>query len=314
MTNNDYQKLSSFLSKNSIYENDFNLAQSQGLSDYQGLLIWKTFVFFCYEKIQQIRKILGDKKFLTDFWNHEATSDSKKYPLDKFDNTNLYSYSDLEDEIVVRMIARIFQLEKNYIDLLNGLKKKRDYSAHVVRRDLFGLKDTDISDMLDKVVCVCETIAEKYKNTHLQDIDEGLLSELNLSASEINYFIDHKIKSLSASKSFNDSQSLMKILEKNFNKLSIKSIDSILEAIQNGQIIHGYNQALDLNYSTSFLTNLLAQSQKIGSDLKSWKTFYEGLGESDQERFVEIKRSLQNSGVEFNFIDLKYTDPYDIPF
>lgn len=314
MTNNDYQKLNSFLSKSSIYEKDFNLAQTQGLYDYQGLLIWKTFVFFCYEKIQQVRKMVGDENFSRDFWNREATSDSKKYPLDKFDNTNTYCYSDLEDEIIVRMIARVFQLEKNYIDLLNSLKKKRDYSAHVVRRDLFGLKDIDIADMLDKVVCVCETISEKYKNTYIKDIDESLLSELNLSGSEINYFIDHKIKSLASSKSFNNSQSLMKVLEKNFDKLSTKSIDSILEGIQNGQIIHGYNQALDLSYSTSFLTNLLAQSQKIGGDLNSWKSFYEGLGESDQERFVEIKRSLENSGVEFNIFDLKYIDPNDIPF
>mgnify|MGYP006286862349 CR=1 FL=1 len=314
MTNNDYQKLSGFLSKNSIYENDFNLAQSQGLHDYQGLLIWKTFIFFCYEKIQQTRKVLGEETFFASFWNHESTSDIKKYPLEKFDNTNIYCYSDLEDEIIVRMVARIFQLEKNYIDLLTSLKKKRDYSAHVVRRDLFGLKDIDISDILDKIICVCETISEKYKNTYLQNIEDSFLSEINLSGSEINYFIDHKINSLSTSKSFNSSESLMKILEKNFDKLSQKSIESILEAIKNGQIIYGYNQALDLNYSTSFLTNLLAQSQKIGSDLTIWKSFYEGLGKSDQERFVEIKRSLQNSGIEFNFINLKYTEPYNIPF
>lgn len=312
MTNNDYQKLSSFLSKSSLYENDFNLAQSQGLHDYQGLLIWKTFIYFCYEKIQQIRKIIGDDKFFNDFWNYEATADAKKYPLKKFDNTNIYCYSDLDDEVVIRLIAKIFQLEKNYTDLLSGLKKKRDYSAHVVRRDLFGLKDNGISDMLDKVVSVCETIGEKYKNSFLQNIEDDLLPELNLSGSEINFYLDQKINSLSMSRSFNDSQNLMKILENNFDKLSANSIESILNNIKNGQKIHNYNQVLDSGYSTNFLINLLAQSQKIGANLNSWKIFFESLSESDQNRFIEIKKSLQNAGIKLEESNFESSNQFDI--
>lgn len=312
MINNDYQNLSNFLSDQSIYEKDFYSAQAVELYDYQGLLVWKTFIHYCYEKIQQVRIIVGEEEFRESFWNSGGTSDKKKYQLEKFDNSILYCYSDLEDATIIQLVARIFKLEKNYIDLLNNMKKKRDFSAHVVMRSLFGLKDVDIADMLDKIIQICTIINEKYKNEYLLDAGDDILSSVNLSASEVNFYINNKIQALSNSKSFDDSQKLMKILERNLDKLSSRSIDSILSSIQNGQIVYGYNQALDLSYSSSFLLNLLSQSKKIGSNLISWKSFYEGLSESDQERFVDIKRSLKNSGVEFDFNNLKYLEPGDM--
>ena len=120
------------------------------------------------------------------------------------------------------------------------------------------------------------------------------------------------MSAIQESSSFNSTEVIFSSLAKKIHLLSCRSIGNILSAVQNGMVIGGYNQSLDLGYAYFFLTEMLKESYKKGCDLNIWKNFYEGLDESDQERFYDIRKSLQAHSVEFD--TLKYIHPDDIPF
>ena len=76
----------------------------------------------------------------------------------------------------------------------------------------------------------------------------------------------------------------------------------------------GYIQSIDLGYSYQFLTNLLKESYKKKIDLGCWKDFYMELDEPSQKRFLDIRKSLEQKGIKFDWQKPKHITSEDLPF
>lgn len=315
----DYQSLAKYLADPSYYEGDFDIANENNLYDYSIIILWKTFVLFSYEKIKQVREIIGDEEFNDGYWNKgsltcKENSTTCKTSLENFEVENVYAYSAVQDDDVIDLLSRIFGLEKNYSQLLKNIKNDRNTASHVAS-EILQSQETTVAKTLHDLARVTEHIDQVYKTKFLTRKDpKGIVSAVT-SESDLNYLVSSKIlDAIRASGSFDQTEELYKSIAKKRAMLSCASIKGILEAIQEGRVIGGKNQALDLGYSFQFLSDLLKESYGRTCELDFWKTFYLALSNGNQMRFYDIRKSLQNHGVEFDLMEIDYIHPDDIPF
>lgn len=115
---------------------------------------------------------------------------------------------------------------------------------------------------------------------------------------------------------FADAEKLMRSIEPKINLLDPEAIEQILNAsIENNNYSAGpYNQVLDSGYSSEFFYKLLCKSKEAGFNLKIWKDFYLLMDEDEQKRHYNLRKFLQESGIEFDIEELKCLDTEDIPF
>lgn len=315
----EYDKLSKYLNNPEYYLNEFQKAQEHVLYDYSIILLWKTFILFSYEKIQQVRKIVGDDIFNTGYWDKgslKCSEDSTKckFGIKDFMIDNIYLYSILEDEQIIDLMCRIFSLEKNYKQLLVNIKNDRNTAAHVASEILISQKST-VQKNFDDLLKVVAHIDQVYKTKFFRKSTDDIAIDSVISESDLNYLVDMEIvPKIIESDSFDKTEKILKLINKKIYLLSCENIKNVLCAISQGVNTSGYNQALDLSYAYQFIFNLLKESYKKECNLNFWKDFYIELSEKDQERFVDIKKSIEKRGIKFGLGELKYTDISDIPF
>jgi hypothetical protein len=314
--NLSYLDMSKFLSSSSnFYKDDFEIAQQQELHDYAVILLWKTFMLFAYERIKQTRGIIGDDVFDNEYWNKGSLADSKKN-LKLFPIGNVYIYSSLEDDNIIDLIGRMFDLEKNYSQLLKSIKNDRNTAAHVAS-EILKSKEVTVQKTLDDLIRVVNQIDQAFKVKFLAQINlEDVITRVD-SEQHFNYLIAEKVvKAIQESLNYNSTDNLLEMLRNKIYMFSYDSVQMILEALKNGQIANGgYNQALDAGSTYQFVVDLLAESYKKNYDLSFWKKWFLSLCESDQKRFYDIRKSLQTNGVEFTLTEHDYWhEDDDIPF
>ncbi len=146
-------------------------------------------------------------------------------------------------------------------------------------------------------------IEEKEKEEHDRSITEKLKT-----------IIPERFRT---SNTFDDSDRLMKIVEPKLGLIDEVGIAEILKAsIDNvNNSLGPYNQILSASHAPVFFQNLLAAAIFLGSDMDIWVDFYLGLDESDQVRFIEVRKMLEQKGMFFDSLDpISSFDPNDIPF
>lgn len=313
-----YSDLAKFLDNPDFYQEEYESASNTDLLDYQMILIWKTFVLFVYQKISEVRKILGDDEFSHQYWCKSSflVKENKcKYPLEDFEITNIYSYSSISDNEIIDVVCRIFGLEKNFKQLLHTIKNDRDTASHV-SSDIVKTQDQTINKNLNDAIRIAEQIDNIYKNKFLNKVNDKLMS-INQSSneSELNYLIDNYfLEQIREAKNFDEAENLLSVVNKKMHLLSEESIKNILYAMLQGENNGGYIQSIDLGYSYQFLTNLLKESYKKKINLECWKDFYMELDKPSQKRFLDIRKSLEQKGIEFDWQKLKHITSEDFPF
>ena len=147
---------------------------------------------------------------------------------------------------------------------------------------------------------------QKIKDEEEKEFQRNLTLRLKTS-------IPERIKTVN---SFAGADSLMNAILSRIDYIDSEGVEQILKAsLENNDYSAGpYNQVTSASYARNFFTKLLEKSIAIGCDLKVWKDFYLLLGEDDQERFYQLRKKLEEKGVVFDLMEIKYIHPDDIPF
>lgn len=131
----------------------------------------------------------------------------------------------------------------------------------------------------------------------------------------------HRIENLIADKlrhsnTWDSSDSIMSKALPYIKHFKYQTIKDILKAAQDNDFISAgpYNQVLNSSLAERFFSELLIRSLEIDMSLDVWKVFYVNMDEGQQERFVGIRRTLEDKNIKFSLDELKHFLPEDIPF
>ena len=111
------------------YKEQFIKSCDNGLYDYAIILLWKTFMLIQYKNIRHNRIILGDQVFET-IWSKGSLSDSK-IKLNDFNINNIYAYNKIDDNKILDLLGRIYDIDGNLIKKLKSWSGQRAICAHV---------------------------------------------------------------------------------------------------------------------------------------------------------------------------------------
>lgn len=305
----DYNKIREYLIDPEKYLEEYTVLEKNNIYDLMFLISWKTFILFCYQKIYQIRNLVGDELFKEEYWKDNDKDKNTK--LDKIDKKEFYCYSCLIDEKLLLTIANFFTLDKNSMETLKIYKKQRDRVAHVSDKD-YKNDEKDLEKFNKFIINIMDKISKKFNTEFLKNYDENW-DQKKLSRHDEN---NSWISLLEHSKDFNDAENTMKLIEKNMDILSGESIKDILDSMIRANSLP-YNQSIDAYYSVDFLCKILEKAKEIGMDFDSWKSFYLELNKQQQKKNEYIKKFLEQKGYIFLPKDIKFkedNDSEDNPF
>lgn len=308
---NEYKKLTSHLIRSDYYLNEFKKAVDSELYNYSSILIWKTIMLYFYERIHQTRQLTNDEVF-KKHWEQGKLSE-KQYSLEKYSNDNIFIFNDIEDEAILKLGKRLFDLDENLIKaLLYRVKHDRDTAAHVADETL-NATEIQIQQTLQHCNKVIEKIEASFCDNYLFKAineDPSTIQVQEITHSSFKHLLNAKIlEGLKTSPSFDTSSKLMRFISDHIEKLEPKDIENILSnSLENKGM---YNQVIDAVQSYGFFNRLLKHSYMIGVDLSSWKSFYLALDVNQKKHLKVLKESLIKNGVEF---DDEQVDLSEIPF
>jgi len=103
------------------YEENLNKLIKESLWEYGAIIIWKTIILFCYEKMFQIFSLgLLNQKFLDNLKSHNK------------DCINCFSFNCLEDSFIANNLHFIWKnLDDNYKNSFTALLYERNSLSHV---------------------------------------------------------------------------------------------------------------------------------------------------------------------------------------
>lgn len=294
------------------YKVHFNIAVDSELYDYAIILLWKTFMLVQYKNIRQSRIVLGDTEFEKN-WAQGSLGENKM-KLINFNKDSIYSYNKIDDEKVLDLLGRVYDIDHNFVKMLKNLKDRRGTCAHVAD-DILLATQSQVSNILDELVNISEKISENHNDKVLRSCDIEKISEIkDLSKIDSIVVVDRVVKELAVAPSFKKAEELMKLIIPHEDILSEEKIELILKrSLENTGV---YNQVLDASYALEFLSNLLRVAYANQQDLMIWVKFYNKLDDKLKEKFSDIRRSLKQHGAEgiINPNDDEFLDPEDIPF
>lgn len=91
--------------------------------------------------------------------------------------------------------------------------------------------------------------------------------------------------------------------------------DVLLASVDNSNYSFGpYNQVIDASEAKNFFIKLYKRSKEINFPLEHWEKFYLSMNREQQERYYSLRKDIEKNGINFNFSDLKFIAPDDIPF
>jgi hypothetical protein len=294
----DYFELSNFLVRNDFYRSQYAKGVSKKLYDFLIIILWKTFILFSYEKIQQTRHIVSKDKFKIDYWEKKGLKE-KKHELSNYPIDNVFSYNEIEDEKIIDLLKRIYEFDENFSKKLKALKTDRNTSAHVAEKTLFST-EIQINNATSFLLKAVKNIDNKYKNKFLKTIKlkETVWEKISYSKTDFKFILNIKILlELKKANSFDSAKDIMKFIERFVDYLDIECIEKILTTSFENK--GTYNQVIDGSYGYSFFNFLLDRTYEIKGNLNKWKLFYEQLNDDQKYRYLNIKDSLNKQGIFF---------------
>lgn len=291
-----YATLNNFLIHKSLYQKEYEKALSVNLYDFLIILIWKTFMLFSYEKVQQIRNIIGDEDFEKKYWKRGGLT-GNKYSIHNYPISNVFCYNELKDEQIIDLLKKLYEFDNNFSKKLKVLKTDRNTAAHVVEKDLKAT-NTQVKNTLNFLTKAVQIIDRKHKNKFLDIIEPGQdhLKKITFSESDFEYILEAKIlPGLKNAETFDVATEFMKFIKNYSEYLNSQSIKKILTAsIKNNPLDNSYyyNQVIDANYGPIFFSFLLEKTYSLKSGLSKWKQFYKALGDR-QKRYSKIKDLIE---------------------
>ena len=93
-------------------------------------------------------------------------------------------------------------------------------------------------------------------------------------------------------------------------------ISDILQAsIDNSNYSFGpYNQVLDASEAKNFFSKLYKRSKEIEFPAEQWKKFYLSMNSDEQKHYYSLREDMEKNGMKFDFSELNFLKPEDIPF
>jgi hypothetical protein len=184
------------------YENNLNKSIKNDLWEYGVLIIWKTIILFCYEKMFQIFTLgLLNQKFIDNLKSHNR------------DCINCFSFNCLEDKFIGDNLHYIWKnLDKNFQNIFKDLLNERNSLSHVneyeyseVKFMAYFEKSLELLDYLEKLhlMNIDEIVNFIIKNNYFPNLCEKEIKKL-LVLSERNNQILVFLISLIPKKIIND--------------------------------------------------------------------------------------------------------------
>ncbi len=121
---------------------------------------------------------------------------------------------------------------------------------------------------------------------------------------------------LSNVNTFAEANKIMRAVETKVKLVDPEAIELILKAsLENStNSIGPYNQVVDASRAPTFFSILLQKSIESNWDIKIWKIFYLSLDKAGQERFYDLRKTLQDADVKFTLSEIEYIHADDVPF
>lgn len=121
---------------------------------------------------------------------------------------------------------------------------------------------------------------------------------------------------LRESNSWQATDKLLKLSTPFISKFGVKTIVDVIHAARDNVLISfgPYNQVLSASEALDFFAKLYKRSLEIGVPLNEWKQLYLEMDSGEQERYINLRKSLENKGIKFSLDELKYYLPEDLPF
>ena len=305
-----FRRLLTYIYHKEKYLVQFRKSLLQDLYDFSIILIWKMFLLFIYEKLQQIPGNL-----IKEAWKNKHSKELKG-----FKENNLYWPNTQDDELIISFLYEIYDnIDKNVVKIANSLSIKRDAAAHV--SDI----DCDISDVdrfLEEILKLCS----KIQRAHAQYLEKFDLNEVNkiiiaknFSVQDIKFFVGKFINLFKESGSFKEAREIRKNISLFKGYISREDIIKIVKAIQENSIGHSYHQILQTGGTDTFIKELY---DIYGEASTEWKNFAKFIKEDLLKRGDE-GYYLANYNWLFEIFNmetfrdenlLKEPPPEDIPF
>jgi len=121
---------------------------------------------------------------------------------------------------------------------------------------------------------------------------------------------------LRTSPSWGNSDKIFNFVMPYIDKFDSGVISDILQAsIDNSNYSFGpYNQVLDASEAKNFFSKLYKRSKEIEFPAEQWKKFYLSMNSDEQKHYYSLREDMEKNGMKFDFSELNFLKPEDIPF
>jgi hypothetical protein len=141
--------------------------------------------------------------------------------------------------------------------------------------------------------------------------------EVKIAETDKLKIIEQKIaEKLRNSNSWDQTDGIINLCLPYVDRFGTNTITEILKASRDNIDISAgpFNQVIDASLAPKFFARLYKRALEIGASLNEWKQFYIEMDEGQQEKYINLRKSLENKEVKFSMNELKYYLLEDIPF
>lgn len=202
---------------------------------------------------------------------------------------------------------RLYFFTKNYKDWCIEIDEKKVFNPFLI--DEFSKRFAGTMEWFDNLKFLPSTTPSEKQavQKEVSQLDQ------NDTSRKVEATIADKLR---YSNSWGDSDRIMDTAVPFIEKFSAKTIIEILKASRDNLKISAgpYNQVLGASRAAAFFDKLVRQSFNLNMPLSVWKEFYSELDENEQERFISIRRALEEKDTHFSIDEIKHLTSKDISF